>query len=83
MGEYLTFEILGAYSTSEVFPRRLLEFLQYLDSNRSLKILYVSIGFEILCIVRTATSLCNIVTRVNLLLIRVKKQDNIPVSFHY
>ena len=43
----------------------------------------VSIGFEILCVVRTAADLCNMVTRVNLLLIRMKEQDNIPVSFHY
>ena len=53
-----------------------MEFLQYLDSNRPLKIIYVSIGFEILYIVRTAADQINIVTRVNLLLIRMKKQDN-------
>ena len=43
----------------------------------------VSIGFEIICVVRTAADLCNIVTRVNLLLIRMKEQDNVRVSFHY
>ena len=74
----------GIYSTFENFPKRLLEFLQYLHSNLPLKIIFVSIGFEILCIVRTATDLFNTVTRVNLLLICMKsKVINIPVSFHY
>ena len=50
--------------------------MSYLDSNVSCKILYTSVGSEILRIARTATDLINMVIRVDLLLTRMKKQKS-------
>ena len=50
--------------------------MSYLDSNVPCKILYTSVGSEILRIARTATDLINMVIRVDLLLTRMKKQKS-------
>ena len=50
--------------------------MPYLDSNILSKIFYALVGSEILRIAGTTTDLINMVARVNLLLIRMKKQGN-------
>ena len=48
--------------------------MSYLNDNITSRIFYDSIGFEILLIGRTPTDLINMVKRVNLLLMRMKKK---------
>ena len=50
--------------------------MPYLDSNIPSKIFYALVGSEILRIAGTTTDLINMVARVNLLLIRMKKQGS-------
>ena len=62
-----------------------ISYITYLDNNKLAEIIYRSIGFQILRIVRTTSNLINMVPPVNLFdLIRMKKQGmNILVLFYY
>ena len=78
----LPLEVHDRKFTTDLFDKRnafpfLISCTSYLDSNILSNIFYASVGSEILHIAIKATDLINIVTGINILLIRIKKQESV------